>query len=156
MIVIQRPGTSPLEAEYLLIDFEGTLASDRRVNPKAKDRINLLAKRLKVTIFARSEREWVESVLRKVKADIVYVPEGAAAQGKLDLLKRLGREKAVAIGNGADDIPVLQETALGICILGREGAAGGAFTKADLVFTDILHALDFLLKPLRQKTTLGL
>jgi len=26
---------------------------------------------------------------------------------------------------------------------------------ADVVFTDILDALDFLLKPLRQKTTLG-
>jgi hypothetical protein len=30
-----------------------------------------------------------------------------------------------------------------------------ATKKADVVFTDILHALDFLLKPIRQKATLG-
>jgi len=45
MIRIERPGESPLEIHFLLIDFEGTLASNRRVHPKAKDKLHLLAKR---------------------------------------------------------------------------------------------------------------
>ena len=57
MITIHRPGREPLEIEFILIDFDGTLASDRRVHPKAKDRINLLAKRTKIYIFAKGERE---------------------------------------------------------------------------------------------------
>jgi len=46
MITLQRPGQTPLEIEYLLIDYEGTLAADGRVHPKAKDKVNLLAKRI--------------------------------------------------------------------------------------------------------------
>jgi len=51
---------------------------------------------------------------------------------------------------------MIAEAALGICVVGKEGAAGEALGNADLVVTNILDALDFLLKPLRQKATLGL
>jgi len=75
---------------------------------------------------------------------------------KLDLLRQLGPAKAVAIGNGFDDASVIEEAGLGICVIGKEGAAGPAIQKADVVVTDILDALDLLLKPLRHRATLGL
>ena len=53
MITIQRPGQEPLEIEFILLDFEGTLATDRRVHPKAKDKINLLSKRAKIYILTK-------------------------------------------------------------------------------------------------------
>ena len=49
---------------------------------------------------------------------------------------------------------MIGEAGLGICVLGKEGASSEALKNADVVFTDILDALDFLLKPLRQKATL--
>ena len=55
MIIIQRPGQEPLEIELVLIDFEGTLASDRRVHPKTKDRLILLSRRSKMYILAKAE-----------------------------------------------------------------------------------------------------
>ena len=51
---------------------------------------------------------------------------------------------------------MLEEAGLSICVIGRGGVAGEALRRADVVVTNILDALDFLLKPLRQKTTLGL
>ena len=90
MISIGRPGQGNLEIEFIFIDFEGTLASDRRVHPKAKDKINLLSKRTKIYILAKEEKKLVEERLRKVKAEIVYVTEGEASQRKLDLLRKLG------------------------------------------------------------------
>ena len=60
MITIERPGKEPLEIDSILINFEGTLASDRRVHPKAKDKINLLSKRTSVFILTKGEREAVE------------------------------------------------------------------------------------------------
>jgi soluble P-type ATPase len=63
--------------------------------------------------------------------------------------------RCVAIGNGVDDAPMIQEAGFGICTLGREGASSEALKNADVVFVDIVDALDFLLKPLRQKATLG-
>jgi soluble P-type ATPase len=156
MIAIQRQGREPVEIEFILMDFEGTLASDRRVHPKAKDKINLLSKRTKIYILTRGEKEVVSEVLKKVKAEIVYLPGGRTYEKKLDLLRQLGPTKTVAIGNGVDDAQMIEEAGLSICMMGKEGTSVEAMIKADLVFTNILDALDFLLKPLRQKATLSL
>ena len=155
MITIPRPGQTNLEIEFILIDFEGTLASDRRVHPKAKDKINLLSKRTKIYILTAEEKERVEEVLRKVKAEIIYLTQGESSQKKLDLLRRLGPNRTVAIGNGMDDVSMVEEAGLGICVLGKEGTFSEAMKKADVVFMNILDALDFLLRPLRQKATLS-
>ena len=155
MITLQRPGQVALEIDFILIDFEGTLASDRRIHPKAKDKINLLSKRAKIYILTKGEKEHAEEVLKKVKAEITYLMEGKSSQQKLDLLRQLGASRTVAIGNGADDVPMIEEAGFGICVLGKEGTFSEAVKKADVVFMDILDALDFLLKPLRQRATLG-
>jgi len=155
MIFIQRPGQEPLDIDFILIDFEGTLASDHRVHPKAKDKINLLSKRTKIYILAKEEKEVAEEALRRVKAEIFHLTEGGTSEQKLNLLRQLGPTKTLAIGNGVDDAPVLEEAGLGICVIGREGTSIEAVKRADVVVSDILDALDFLLKPLRQKATLG-
>ena len=155
MISIERPGQDNLEIEFILIDFAGTLASDRRVHPKAKDKINLLSKRTKIYILTVEEKERVEVVLKKVKAEIVYLTEGESSQKKLDLLRQLGPARTVAIGNGVDDVPMIEEAGLGVCVLSKEGTSSEAMKKADVVFMNIVDTFDFLLKPIRQKASLG-
>ena len=169
MISIERPGQSNLEIESILLDFDGTLAIDRRVHPKTKDKINLLAKRTNIYIFVTLptppfnkggkggifKEDLIEERLRKVKAEIIYLAEGDSSRRKLDLLRQLGPSRCVAIGNGADDAAIIEEAGIGICVIGKEGVSGGAIKNADLVFADILDALDFLLKPFRQKATLS-
>jgi soluble P-type ATPase len=190
MISIERPGRGNLEIEFILLDFEGTLAIDRRVHPKAKDKVNLLSKRTKIYVFVNLpappfnkcnppttpskrvnspippfnkggtggilSKELIEERLRKVKAEIIFLPEGDASGKKLDLLRRLGPARCAAIGNGVADGAMIEEAGIGICVIGKEGSSGQAVKSADLVFTDILDALDFLLKPLRQKAILSL
>jgi soluble P-type ATPase len=155
MIILQRPGRTHLEIEFILLNFEGTLATDRRIHPKAKDKLNLLSKRTNIYILTKGEQEAIQEILKKVKAEVVYFEEGEVSQGKLDLLRQLGATKTVAIGNGVDDVPMIEEAGLGICIIDVEGASGEAIKKADVVFTNILDALDFLLKPMRHKAVLG-
>lgn len=156
MIIIQRPGQEPLEIDFLLLNFEGTLATDRRVHPKAKDKLNLLAKRIKIYILAKGEQVTIREILKKVRAEVAFLIEGEVSQGKLDLLRQVGASRTVAIGNGVDDAAMIGEAGLGICILGKEGTSAEAIKKADVVFTDMLDALDFLLKPLHHQATLGL
>ncbi len=155
MIILQKPGGPHLEIESLLIDYEGTLAIDGRVHPKAKDKINLLSKRINIYILAKGEKEKVEERLKNVKAEVLFLQEGETTRQKLELLKKVGPERALAIGNGLDDGPLLEEAGFSICVIGQEGASGKALQKADLIVTDIIHGLDFILKPLRQKATLG-
>jgi soluble P-type ATPase len=156
MITIQRPGQNNLEIDSILLDFEGTLVSDRRVHPKTKDKINLLSKRTKIYILTKGEKEGVEEALKKVKAEIVYLEEGKSSQQKLDLLRQLGVSRTVAIGNGVDDAPMMEEAGFSLCVIGKVGTFSETMKKADVVFMNILDALDFLLKPLRQKATLSL
>jgi len=155
MIPIERPGLDPLEIEFVLLDFDGTLAIDRRVHPKAKDKINLLSKRTNLYVLTTQKKELIEERLRKMKAEIIYLAEGDSSRRKLDLLRQLGPSRCAAIGNGMDDAAMIEEAGIGICIIGKEGTSGEAMNNADLVFTDILDALDFLLKPLHQKATLS-
>jgi soluble P-type ATPase len=156
MIILQRPGRNPLEIEFILLNFEGTLATDRRIHPKAKDKLNLLSKRTKIYILTKAEQEAIREILKKVKAEVICLIEGEVSQGKLDVLRQVGAAKTVAIGNGVDDAAMIEEAGLGICIIGVEGTSSEAIKKADVVFTDIVHALDFLLKPMRQKSALGI
>jgi soluble P-type ATPase len=155
MILIQRPGQESLEIDFIVLDFEGTLASDGRVHPKAKDKINLLAKRTQIYILTTGEKEKVEAVLRKVNAEIIYLRETEASQGKMNLLQQLGADRVVAIGNGTDDGAMIEQAGLGIGVITREGSSGEVIAKADVLFMSIVDALDFLLKPLRQKATLA-
>jgi soluble P-type ATPase len=155
MITLQRPGQEPLEFDFILIDFEGTLASDRRVDPKAKDKINLLSKRTQIYILTKGEKEHAGVTLKKVKGEIIYLMEGKSSQQKIDLLCQLGAAKSIAIGNGVDDAFMIEKAGFGICVLSKEGTSSETMKKADVLFTNILDALDFLLKPLRQKATLG-
>jgi soluble P-type ATPase len=155
MISIQRPGMESLDIHFVLIDFEGTLAMDGRVHPKAKDKVNLLSKRVTITILTKSNREEVEETLRKMRAEILYVTEGDSSQQKLNALQRLGAHQTAVIGNGLDDVRIMEQAGLGMCVIGKEGASAEAMAKADLVVTHVLDALDFLLKPLRQRAILG-
>ena len=155
MMMILRPGQDPLEIDFILLDFEGTLASDRRVHPKAKDKINLLSRRTKIYILTKEAKELVEEALKKVKAEIIYLIEGEASQQKLDLLRQLGATRTIVIGNGTADALMMEEAGFSICVMSKEGTSAEALKNANVVFIDILDALDFLLKPLRQKATLG-
>jgi len=155
MISIQRPGMENLDIHFVLIDFEGALAMDGRVHPKAKDKVNLLSKRATLYILTKSNREKVEETLRKMKVEILYVTEGDSSQQKLKVLQRLGPHQTAVIGNGLDDVRIMEQAGLGMCVIGKEGSSTEALAKADLVVTHVLDALDFLLKPMRQRATLG-
>jgi soluble P-type ATPase len=65
--------------------------------------------------------------------------------GKVRIVEGLGPERCVAIGNGANDAAMLAASALGIAVVGPEGAAAAAVHAADVVCASIVVALDLLL-----------
>jgi len=65
-----------------------------------------------------------------------------------------GKNNTVSIGNGCNDVSMLKESTIGICIVGGEGASAEAMMASDLVVATINDALDLLLKPDRLRATL--
>ena len=84
------------------------------------------------------------AIASELGIDSTVVADGEA---KRDVITSLDGSRCVAIGNGANDAPMLREAALAIAVIGGEGAAGETIAAADLVVYSVTDALDLLLEP---------
>lgn len=149
MITIEIPDFGSLELEHLLLDYNGTLAVDGELIDGVAARLLQLAQDLEIRVVTADTFGRVQTALDDLPCDVTILPPGAQDQAKLELLRRLGPEATVAIGNGRNDRLMLADAALGIVVLHQEGAATAALTSADLVVPNIIDALDLLVAPLR-------
>ena len=154
MLRLEIPGRDDLTIEFLVLDFNGTIAADGRVSTKIRDKINLLAKRLTVYILTADTRGDAGECLGRMQAEVTRLDAGEEAPQKAAFIRKLGTAKTIVIGNGCNDHTMVQEAALGIAVIGREGAAAETIAHADVVVTDMVDALDLILKPLRHRATL--
>lgn len=69
-------------------------------------------------------------------------------------MEELGPHATAAIGNGLNDVPMLRAAALGIAVIGPEGAGGATLAAADVVVLSIEAALGLLGDPLTLTATL--
>jgi len=154
MIRLDIPGKGIYEIENLVLDFNGTIAKDGRIHNKVKDRLNLLGKKLKVYILTADTRGDVEEKVRRLRVEVVRLEEGPEAEQKRDFVRKVGPQRTIAVGNGYNDHLMVKEAVLGIAVIGPEGAAKETVLNADVVVTDVLDALELILKPLRHRATL--
>lgn len=86
--------------------------------------------------------------------DVRVFARDDASACKATIVRELGAEGCVCIGNGFNDIAMFGEAALSIAIIGKEGACGKLLTCADVVVTNVLDAFDLLLRTNRLRATL--
>jgi len=84
----------------------------------------------------------------------VAAVRAVSGEDKPRVLEELGRERCAVIGNGANDVPVLEAAALGLVVLGPEGASTAALRSADVVCASTVAALDLLPDPMALSATL--
>jgi soluble P-type ATPase len=154
MLRMVIPGRGVYSVEFLVLDMNGTISTDGRVSGRLKDKINLLAKRLKVYILTADTRGDARERLGRMTAELVRIDGGEEAEQKKEFVSKLGAEKTIAVGNGYNDHLMVKEAALGIAVIGREGAATETICNAAVMVKEIADALDLILKPLRHQATL--
>jgi len=154
MLRMEIPGRGAHSVEFLVLDMNGTISTDGRISGRFKDQINLLAKRLKVYILTADTRGDAQERLGRMVAELVRIDKGEEALQKKEFVSKIGAEKTIAVGNGYNDHLMVKEAALGIAVIGREGAATETIGNADVVVNEIADALDLILKPLRHQATL--
>ena len=91
----------------------------------------------------------VTDQLRNLPLQIIVISDKDQAEQKLRHLEQLGRAVSIAVGNGRNDILMLENAALGLGIMQAEGCYGAITRTADLIFTDINDALESLINPNR-------
>jgi len=154
MLKLEIPGRGVFEFKNIVFDLNGTLSVDGKIHLKVKDKINLLAKKAKIYVLTADTRGQANQTLGKLNAEIALLSGDDTSRQKAEFIQAIGPKRTVAIGNGYNDHLMVKEAALGLCIIGKEGASAETVKRSDVVLQDVLDALDFLLRPLRSKATL--
>jgi P-type E1-E2 ATPase len=150
-IMIELPGKGHVSLKELVLDLNGTLSLDGDLLPGVSERLRELAKHVHITVLTADTFGKARKSLKKVPVGVRIISTGA----EKDLYVRaLGPDKVIAVGNGRNDVDMIHAAAIGIAVIGPEGAAGDLLRVADVVVGDIGSALDLLLHPLRLKATL--
>jgi soluble P-type ATPase len=152
---IDIPRWGSVDIENIVIDLNGTLATDGKIPLEVKERIGALSHLAKIYILTADPQRPANEEILGMKAELIKVLGEDSKQGKLDFLRTLNPEMTVAVGNGSNDQLILKEAAFGIAVLGEEGVSVSAIQSADIVVKNIESALDLFLKPRRLITTLG-
>jgi P-type E1-E2 ATPase len=154
MISINIPGWGDMEIENIVLDLNGTIATDGIIPSEVKEKINRLSHGVKIYILTADTQGTAREESSEVKAELLKVSEEDSAGVKLRVMESLDPTRTVAIGNGNNDHLILKEAALGIAVLGDEGASVSAIKNADIIVKNISDALDLFLNPKRLIATL--
>lgn len=154
MLEITIPPRGLLRLDYLVLDVNGTIALDGELIPGVEERLAGLRQLLEIWLTSADTLGTLGALTSTLGVTARRLQEEDEAQEKATLVKELGADQVVAVGNGANDAGMLREAALGIAVLGREGSAVACLTSADIVVPDINAALDLLLHPRRILATL--
>ena len=154
MIAVSIPGYGNVHYEHLVLDYNGTLATDGKVIPGVLDRLQTLSQQLEIHILTADTFGSVKAAFEGTGFKVSVLGKNAQDIAKQDYVLELGAKNTVAVGNGRNDCLMLDRAALGIAIVGEECAAGVTVRAADVVAPDIVCALDLLINPLRLTATL--
>jgi P-type E1-E2 ATPase len=154
VVEISVPGRGQYHIEHLILDLNGTIALDGELIRGVKKRISALSKKLQIIVVTADTNKNAELLLRDLPVALCRIEEAGEDEQKVLLMRERGKDRTVCIGNGSNDVSMLKESALGICIMGREGASSEAMIASDLVIPHINDALDLFLKPHRLRATL--
>lgn len=154
MISVSVPGWGELEIEYLVLDYNGTCAFNGKLKEGVKEMLEKISRYIKVFIITADTYDNIDHEVNVMGFNVLKVKKEESGAEKAKIVRELGPEKVVAIGNGANDAAMLREASLGIGVVGEEGCASSLIKEADFIVPDIVHALSIILHPERIVATL--
>ncbi|MGO9788125.1 MAG: HAD hydrolase family protein [Solirubrobacteraceae bacterium] len=139
---IDIPGRPPLALQHLLLDQNGTLTNRGTLIAGVSERVTRLRERLELHVLSADTFGTLDELMRELGVQGHRISTGAE---KSKFLRALGPQRCAAIGNGNNDVAMLNAAALGIAVIGPEGASTSAVAAADVVCSSVLDALELLL-----------
>lgn len=152
MIELQIPGFGEFSIEHLVLDVNGTIATDGILLAGVHERLNILRTQVQVHLLTADTHGKQAEIDAQLSLHAQIIVRGGVQ--KADTVRRLNADSVVAVGNGANDADMCRAAAIGIAVLGAEGAAAALLQSADVVTRDINDALDLLIYPNRIRSTL--
>ena len=154
MISLDIPGFGTLTLEHCIADFSGTLSQDGRLIDGVRERIGRLSEMLEIHVLTSDTHGRARLALEGVRGSLHILQGERHELQKQQYVARLGASSVVALGNGNNDVSMLQAARLGIAVCHAEGCSVAAVNAAAILVTSPLDALDLLLQPKRLTATL--
>jgi len=154
MIEVDVPGFGHLRLGHAVFDVNGTLAVDGEPVPEIGPQLSALALQVQIHLLSALSHGNQAALEDGLRHPIFRIEPGHEAEQKADYVRRLGAESCVAVGNGRNDVLMLEAARLGIAVIEREGTAVRALQVSDIVVADTHTAIELLLKPQRLLATL--
>jgi soluble P-type ATPase len=150
-LTVSIPGLAELRLDHLLVDVNGTLSNRGELLDGVEARLGRLSDALDIRLVSADTFGTLDMIAARLSVSAVRASTGG---DKLRLLDELGRERCAVIGNGSNDALALEAAALGLAVIGPEGASAAALRSADVVCASAIDALDLLLDPKALSATL--
>jgi soluble P-type ATPase len=148
------PGWKKLEVEFLVFDYNGTLAVDGHLINGVADKLIALAEIFQIHVVTADTFGKAAAELKNLPCTLKILPKARQSEAKREYIRALGAEKTAAVGNGRNDRLMLETAALGIALIQDEGAATATLTAADVVCHSVHDAFNLFLYPKRLSATL--
>ncbi|ASJ13994.1 HAD family hydrolase [Thermococcus radiotolerans] len=137
---MQIPNYGEIRAQSILFDLNGTLGESGKVEEEVKHLLERLADKYTVVVLSADTFGTLEEEFRELPVRIERVSSGAE---KAEIAK--GYEPYIAVGNGNNDVAMLEGAELAFCVIGPEGATTDALLASDVVVRDVKDAIGMLL-----------
>lgn len=154
MIDIRIPGFGQVALEHLVLDFNGTLVCDGILAEGVRDLLARLSRGLEIHVVTADTHGNAAAACKGLPCRLVVLPEGDQDVSKRDYVRTLGAGRTACIGNGRNDRLMVREAAIGICVIGEEGASAETAAAAHVVCRSAGEALSLLIHTRRLVATL--
>lgn len=146
---MEIPGYGEIEAETVVFDLNGTLGSAGKVDDEVKHLLERLADRYTVVILSADTFGTLEEEFKGLPVRVERIKDGSEK-----LQKAMSYGSYIAVGNGNNDVAMLESAELAFCVIGPEGATIDALLASDIVVTDVKDAIAMLLNEKKLIATL--
>lgn len=154
MIKVNIAGFGQRNLEHLVLDYNGTLALDGRIQPGVMSKLSQLKKMLAIHVLTADTFGTVQNTFRHTEYTVHVLSDHDERKAKAVYVRALNPLTCVCLGNGNNDATMLKEAGLSMAVIQPEGVAQAALCAAHILVPGIEHALDLLLNPHRLQATL--
>jgi len=148
-MTIEIPNYGKIEARAVVFDLNGTLGVEGKVNEEVKKLLERLSEKYIVVVLSADTFGTLEEEFKSLNVKIERVKDG---NEKLE--KAMKYEPYIGIGNGNNDVRMLENAELAFCVIGEEGATVDALLASDIVVKDVKDAIAMLLNEKKLIATL--
>lgn len=146
---MEIPNYGRINAKTVVFDLNGTLGVEGKVSEEIKELLDKLSEKYRVVVLSSDTFGTLEEEFKGMKIKVEKVNNGNEK-----LQKALEYEPYIGVGNGNNDVRMLENAELAICVIGDEGASVEALLASDIVVKDVKDAINLLLNEKRLITTL--